>query len=124
MSLRTLSGANKMSFIHYTIVGHFDPATLNPSNIIPVHPLSNSAVERLLAVSDPKIAEHIEYREGYLQCCWAGDFPHTTGKLIHEFAYKLAESENCIGAELPLCLIEYPPDAVKIQQRLFENGQS
>ena len=113
-----------MSFIHYTIVGHFNPAVLNPSNIVPLRPLSKTAVESLLAESDPQISEHIEYRDGYVQCCWAGGFPHTIGKLVHTFAYKLAASENCIGAELPLCLIEYPPDAVQIQRRIFADHQS
>ncbi len=113
-----------MSFIHYTIVGHFDPATLTPSNIVPTNPLARSAVEALLAESDSAISEHVEYREGYIQCCWAGGFPHSAGKLVHEFAYKLAERENCVGAELPFCLIEYPPEAAEIQRRIFAKHQS
>ena len=113
-----------MSFIHYTIVGHFDPATLNPSNIAPTQPLSRSVVETLLAESDPQIADHIEYRDGYVQCCWAGAFALSIGKLVHEFAYKLAQRENCIGAELPLCLIEFPPEAAEIQRRAFAEHES
>ena len=113
-----------MSFIHYTIVGHFDPATLNPSNIVSQQPLSASAVEALLSESDPQISDYIEYRDGYLQCCWAGGFSRSIGELVHEFAYKLAERENCVGAELPMCLIEYPPDAVEIQRRILAEHQS
>ena len=113
-----------MRFIHYTIVGHFDPATLNPSNIVPTEPLSRSAVETLLAESDPQISDHIEYRDGYVQCCWAGAFAHSVGTLVHKFAYKLAERENCVGAELPFCVIEYPPEAVEIQRRIFAEHQS
>ena len=113
-----------MSFTHYTIVGHFDPATLTRSSIVPTRPLSETVVETMLAESDVRIADHIEYRDGYLQCCWAGDFAHSIGKLVHEFAYKVAERENCVGAELPSGKIEYPPDAVEVQRRVLAEHQS
>ena len=112
-----------MSFIHYTIVGHFDAATLNPSNIVPMRPLSKSSVESLLAESDPEIAKYIDYHDGYLQCCWTGGFSHAIGTFVHDFAYKLAARENCVGAELPFCLIEYPPEAVETQRRIFAENQ-
>ncbi len=109
-----------MSFTHHTIVGHFDPETLNPSDITPMRPLDRSVVEALLEEYPITVREHVEWRDGYVQCCWADDFRHEIGKLVYEFAHKLAERQDCVAAELPFCLIEYPPAAQEIQQRIFE----
>lgn len=88
-----------MSFIHYTIVGHFDPATLNPSAITPLRALDVNAVESLLRESPDDVRDHVDYHDGYAQCCWAGGFSRQIGKRVHDFAYKLAERENCVAAE-------------------------
>ncbi len=104
-----------MSFIHYTIVGHFDPATLSPSNIAPLRPLDENAVDALLGEYPDTVREQVDWHDGYVQCCWAGGFPHQIGELVHEFAYKLAEREHSVAAESPVLYITYPEEAKQIQ---------
>jgi len=109
-----------MSFIHTTIVGHFDPATLSPINRTPSHPLNKDAVESLLSEYPVSVGEQVYWGDGYVECCWAGRCSLQTGKLVYEFAYKLAERECCIAAESPVCLITYPEEAKQIQAAAWE----
>ena len=104
-----------MSFTHSTIVGHFDPKTLNPSNIVVTKSLNKTAIERLITNAVPPVCEHVAYMDGYVQCWWTGGMPNDVGTLVHEFAYELARREECVAAEMPLCNIIYPDDARQIQ---------
>ena len=110
-----------MSFGHHTIVGHFDPVALRPFNVVPTRNLDVGTVKTLLSQYPPEIAERVEICDGYVRCCWAtGGLRHDIGKSVHEFAYRLAEQERCIAAELPLCLILYPESAMQAQQQAIK----
>lgn len=100
-----------MSLIHYTTVGHFDPASLS---MTPIRPLREKAVEYLLREFPHGVRDYVTYQEGYVRCCWAGKPSRRIGERVREFAYTLAEREGCVAAESPF-QIEYPIAAKEIQ---------
>lgn len=98
---------NAMSFIHSTIVGHFDPATLTAINRSVLRPLDIESAKLLLADFDAHVATQIAFHDGYVQCWWAdGNFG--CSKPTHDYAYRLAETLNCVAAETPVCYITFP----------------
>jgi len=104
-----------MSFVHDTIVGHFDPATLFPDRPLkPVQPLERRVVEALLAEYPPEAREQVEFADGYVVVHWAPCHVKWM-KTVRSIAYRLAEQENCIAAESPLYVITYPESAQEIQ---------
>lgn len=109
-----------MSFIHHTIVGHFEPETLNAENIFPSAAIDESAVVALLTQFPSEVADNIELLDGYVKCRWAGASPASIGQAVYEFARTLAERESCIAAELPYCAIEYPESARLAQAKAQE----
>jgi hypothetical protein len=109
-----------MSFIHYTVVGHFDPTKLFPNRPIqPLRPLSAQAIDGLLTQSRSEVRDYVDFHDGYITVQWA---PCPTGlmKEVHRFAYRLAEQEQCIAAESPLLIIGYPESAHQIQRQTCE----
>jgi hypothetical protein len=104
-----------MSFIHSTIVGHFDPELLHEANVHTLRPIDEESARGLLAEFPREAAQHITFHDGYVECSWAGSCSVALGRRIHEFAYKLAERENCIAAESPVFYITYPEEAKQIQ---------
>lgn len=112
-----------MSFIHSTIVGHFDPATLSPGKITVLQPIDVDAAKQLLEEFDEHVAGQVEFRDGFAQCWWAdGTIGHS--KATHDYAYRLAKVLNCVAAEMPLCFIMYPEEAKQIQAKWWEEVQS
>jgi len=103
-----------MSFIHSTIVGHFDPTTLNAWNRETTRPLDIQAARLLLSEFPAHVASCIEFRDDYAECWWAGGSVRVS-EAVHDYAYRLAESQNCAAAETPLCLITYPEEAIRQQ---------
>jgi hypothetical protein len=111
------SARDFMSFIHYTIVGHFDPATLFPNRPLkPARSLEARIVEALLADYASEVRDHVEIADGYVVVHWSGCHAKWT-KTVHEFAYRLAEQEGCVAAESPFYFIMYPESAREIQQK-------
>jgi hypothetical protein len=116
-----------MSFIHATIVGHFDPLTVQPRAMTPLRPIDPSRFEALLAVFGEGVARCVRLHDGYADCEWTAG--HAPAERVIEFARRLAEAEGCLAMETPFCLITYPPAAVAAQAeqiRLFqaENKQA
>ena len=108
-----------MSFIHSTIVGHFDPATLSPGNINVSRAIDVEAAKKLLAEFGKHVEGQVEFRDGFAQCWWAdGTIGHS--KSTHDYAYRLAELLDCVAAEMPFCQIMYPDDAKQIQAEAWE----
>jgi hypothetical protein len=106
-----------MSFVHDTIVGHFDPATLFPNRPLrPERPLDPRAVEGLLARYCPELADQVDLMDGYVRARWA-PCPRWLRRKVCEFAYRLAEQEGCVAAESPLYMICYPSTAAKLQRK-------
>jgi hypothetical protein len=93
-----------MSFVHFTSVGHFDPYRLGPANLVCRRPLDLDRARRLLAEYPEVVARSVVFRDGYAQCCWTAP----RGKLVYEFAYRLARAEGCLAVEQG-CQVTYPP---------------
>jgi hypothetical protein len=108
-----------MSFIHSTIVGHFDPCRLNACNRQTIRPLDIEAAGALLSEFPDHVASRIEFRDGYVECWWAhpslGD-----SEAVHNYAYRLAEIQNCVAAESPAWCITYPEGAQREQAEAWK----
>jgi hypothetical protein len=107
-----------MSFIHDTLVGHFNPATLLPGRPWQaVRPLDIAVLESLLSECSPEVRDQVELRDGFVVVHWDA----LKGKKLREeasqFAYRLAEQQQCIAAEGPLYWIAYPEWAREVQNR-------
>jgi hypothetical protein len=107
-----------MSFVHDTLVGHFDPASLLPGRPHqPVRPLDLSLLEALLSQYSAEIRNQVELRDGYVVVHWDA----LRGKKLRgeavRFACRLAEQQQCIAAEGPLYWIAYPVWAREVQHR-------
>jgi len=102
-----------MSFIHYSIGGHFDPSDLesiSPRHApVPTRPLDVARVATLLASYDDALAHCVEIRDGYAYCEWSAD---RSGRAI-EFVKRLAEIEGAIILESPMHEVSHPPEAVQ-----------
>ena len=106
-----------MSFIHYTIVGHFDPTTLFPGTPLkPLRALCTASAQELLAEFPPEVAGYIDFNNGYATAQWAPC--HTNlAQQVHDYAYRLAKREQCVAAESPFFTIMYPDSARAAQSR-------
>src|SRR5690242_14459739 len=111
-----------MSFIHSTIVGHFDPCTLSAWNRQVSHPLDVTDATALLSEYPEHVASCIEFRDGYAECRWA-PWSMRPSEAVHRYAYRLAELQQCIAAETPVCLITYPEDAKRQQAEAWRRWQ-
>ena len=108
-----------MSFVHSTIVGHFDPAKLTGRNRITTRPLDIDAATKLLAEFPEHVTENVQFTDGYAKCWWANYSMQTSGA-VHKYAYRLAETQSCIAAETPVCYIVYPDSAKTMQQAAWQ----
>jgi hypothetical protein len=102
-----------MSFIHSTIVGHFDPETLTPRNRRTIRPLDFVAARTLLAEFPANVASRVEFCDAYVECWWADGTGFAAE--TQTFAYRLAELQNCVAAETPVCVVTYPEEAKRLQ---------
>jgi hypothetical protein len=108
-----------MSFVHDTIVGHFDPATLYPSSRLRRAPVDPRAVADLLAQHRCELADQVELKDGYVRVQWA-PCPRGLRRELVEFAYQPAEQEGCLAAESPLYVICNSPAAARLQREAGE----
>lgn len=103
-----------MSFVHSTIIGHFDPVQLSGRNRTTLRPLDLVAARTLLAEYAPSVEPHVEFKDGYAECWWANS-ASPFHKDVYEYAMRLAKQQNCVAADTPGCVITYPDDAVRSQ---------
>lgn len=106
-----------MSFIHSTIVGHFAPETLTQQLRNTTRLLDINEAKLLLAEFPDHVSEQVEFRDGYAECWWASP---RFNQAVYDYAYRLAEMQDCVAAETPLCVITYPELA---KQRQSEASQ-
>ena len=106
-----------MSFIHYTYVGHFDPATVSAHNLAVATPLDPARVTRLLAEYATGVAGQVILQDGYARCQWAPASVPT--EEVIEFAYRLARKECCLAVEQGR-KVTYPPQAAQAQGESLE----
>lgn len=106
-----------MSFVHYTLVGHFDPRTVSASHLACAKPIDLDRVARLLAEYPSEVAARVTIGNGYVRCQWAtgGDMSDQ----VFEFAYRLAREEGCLAVENGKQVM-YPPEAARVQAEKWE----
>ncbi|MFL5244894.1 MAG: hypothetical protein ACJ8FY_22560 [Gemmataceae bacterium] len=106
-----------MSFVHNTVVGHFNAATLFADRPLkPVQALDRRVVEALLAEYPAELREYVEFVNGYVAFHWSS-CQGKESKTVRSIGYRLAEQEKCIAAESPLWVITYPQSAEEIQRK-------
>ena len=102
-----------MSFVHASIVGHFDPSDLESVHArrgpVPVRPIDRSRAGDLLAAFGLDVAGYVVFEHGYVWCEWSSD---RSGR-VREFAERLADQEGAVIIESPPAHVRYPPAAVK-----------
>jgi hypothetical protein len=105
-----------MSFIHHTLVGHFDPRTVH-RDLSVSRPIDAARVARLLAEYPLGVAGLVAVAGGYAECQWAP--ARGFSKQVYEFAYRLAREECCLAVENHR-LVRFPPEAAAAQQAEWE----
>jgi hypothetical protein len=96
-----------MSFVHYTLVGHFDPSTLFPDRpLTPIRPLSNALIESTLDELSPDLHTLVSRCDGYVTVEWSSAGRRSTE--LSRFTRLLAERAECVTAESPLYIITWP----------------
>ena len=118
-----------MSFVHYTLVGHFHPLSLIPilwedgiTKDTITKPLNKKHFKKLLSEYSDEVASYVKFRKGCLFCHYV-PAPVRVGKQVQEFAYRFAEEEGCVAAENGMS-ITYPAEAVQIQRIYFRKLKS
>lgn len=103
-----------MSWVHYTILGHFDPAQGSPRTRQPTRPIDLDLVNRLLAEYPKEVAACLTFRDGCVR--WRLTVQsHALSAQLHEFARRLV----LLGGGMVVAdgrEILYPPEAVAAQQ--------
>lgn len=104
-----------MSFVHATLVGHFDPRTvLVQKKPVILKPLEMALVQRLLAEFGEGVARCIWIENGYAHCQWA-PAAGAMGRVI-EFAERLARESGAVMVNWNHMLVTHPPEAVRAQE--------
>jgi hypothetical protein len=102
-----------MSFVHYSIVGHFnpdDPESISPRHApVPTRFLDADRFAELLASYGEEVSQCVVLRDGYACCEWSSDRSRRT----FEFAERLADAEGAIVLESPFHVVRYPPEAAQ-----------
>ena len=108
-----------MSFVHYTLVGHFNPATVyadGTKNLAVSRSIDAASVDALLAEYPKVLATQVRVQNGYARCQWA---PSTHGDEVVELAYRLARLSGCVAVENGR-EVTFPPEAVRAQAEVQE----
>jgi hypothetical protein len=108
-----------VGFVHYTLVGHFDPRTVfteGVRNLAVSRPVDGAKAEALLAEYAGVVATQVRVQDGYVRCQWA---PSTHGDDIVEYAYRLARALGCLAVENGR-EVTYPPEAARAQAQVWE----
>ena len=108
-----------MSFIHYTIVGHFDAETLFADR--PLHAiraLERPPIDALLQELPAEVRESVDFRDGYMVVQWAPMTFKNSDKAF-DFAYRFAAEQQCIALESNGYVVTFPEAAQEAQQRAW-----
>jgi hypothetical protein len=108
-----------LGFVHYTLVGHFDPRTVfteGVRNLAVSRPVDGKKAEALLGEYPSVVATQVRVQDGYVRCQWA---PSTHGDEIVEYAYRLARVLGCLAVENGR-EVTFPPDAARAQADVWE----
>jgi hypothetical protein len=109
-----------LGFVHYTLVGHFDPGTIyaleGERNLAVSRPVDRERAEALLAEYPTLVATQVRFQDGFARCQWA---PSTHGEEVVEYAYRLARLLGCLAVENGR-EITFPPGAVRAQAEVWE----
>ena len=108
-----------MGFVHYTLVGHFNPGTVyadDERDLAVSRPIDRASVDALLGEYPTVVAAQVRILDGYVRCQWA---PSTHGEEIVEFAYRLARRLGCLAVENGR-QVTFPPEAVRAQAEVRE----
>lgn len=100
-----------MSFIHYTLVGHFDPRAVNPRSLACARPIDPERVARLLAEYPAEVAKWVTLQDGYARCEWA-PLTAPVSDMVFELAYRLVREEGAVAIENGR-EVTYPPAAAR-----------
>jgi hypothetical protein len=104
-----------MSWVHYTLVGHFDPAAeLWPLAQKPARPIDADLLNRLLAEYPKEVAACLRFPNGCVRWTLSVQSSAVSDQL-HEFARRLVDAGGGVTSDGRL--IEYPPQAVQVQRR-------
>ena len=107
-----MEGEDTLSFIHATLVGHFEPRTvLVRMKPLVLRPLDMELVERLLEECGPGVAKTVRVEDGYAHCQWAPCYGDVAG-----FADKLAREAGAVMVDWNHMLVVHPPEAVRAQE--------
>jgi hypothetical protein len=107
-----------MSFIHYTLVGHFPNGSSTPSSQPVTRGIDAAVVERLLAEYPPGVAALVTIQDGYARCQWAPAGGALSAQ-VFEFAYRLARQIGCLAVENGRYAM-HPPEAARAQGEALE----
>jgi hypothetical protein len=104
-----------MSFIHATLVGHFDLRTVGGRKRLAVHrPIEQDVLDRLLAKYGPKAAACVWLEDGYAHCQWA------PGPIVvSELAEELARETGAVLVDWNHMMVIGPPEAVREWERVL-----
>jgi len=112
-----------LGFVHYTLVGHFNPGTMyaleGERDLAVSRPVDRKRAEALLAEYPAIVATQVLFQNGYARCQWA---PSTHGEDVVEYAYRLARLLECLAVENGR-EITFPPAAVRAQGEAWERAK-
>jgi hypothetical protein len=97
-----------MSFVHATLVGHFDLSTVGRRRSPAVHrPLQKDIVDRLLHRYGSEVAACVWLQDGYAHCQWAPG-----PRIVNEFAEELARETGATLVDWNRMVVIGPPEAI------------
>src|SRR5262245_34786697 len=100
-----------MSFVHYTIVGHFDPEKIFPNRpLCALRPLDDGMIRAALNDLPREVQESIGFEEGYMVVQWSSLRFENSEKACN-FAYRVAAQERCIAVESMGYRVTFPLSA-------------
>src|SRR5262245_54317520 len=109
-----------MSFIHYTIVGHFNPEKVIPNERLrALRQLDEQTVRAALGELPREVQECVGFEDGYMVVQWA---PLGLGnsEVAYDFAYRVAAQQQCLALESPAYLVTFPESARESQRKAWD----
>jgi hypothetical protein len=105
-----------MSFVHISIVGHFDPVDLEslwtrPSPM-PARPIDEGAARALLATFGEEVERCVSFEGGCAWCEWSSGRIGVMER-VREYAVRLADLQGAIILDDYPRYVRYPPEALR-----------
>jgi hypothetical protein len=108
-------GGVPMSFVHTSIVGHFDPRDIESLSQhcwpLPIRPLDVRRARELLASLGDAVSRCVGFEDGRAWCEWSAGRSPAICDRVREYAERLADQESAIILESPPFWVRYPPEA-------------